>query len=190
MLIPLGILAAAGGVPAALPTYELISTTLLSSSTPSITFNVSTFASEYKHLQIRYTVRADNPISSNNLGLRFNGDAGTNYAYRGMEAGYAGSTIISGAGTSSSKALVGVSAGNTTSGGVYGAGVIDLVDVFSNSKNKTIRSFSGNHSNDPVISFRSGLWMSTAPVTSITLDSWITANLVAGTRVSIYGIRG
>lgn len=175
-----------------LSSYQLISTTILEAAAPSVTFsNLGQYSSTYKHLQIRYASRGTNAESSNNLAFRLNGDSGNNYTYHVLEAGYSGSTVISGGATSQAKAIIGVSAGSATTANVFGAGVIDILDPFSTTKNKTLRSLSGNHSNDPVIGgARSALWMSTASVTSIILDHWITSNLVAGSRFSLYGIKG
>lgn len=188
MLIPLGILAASGAGPVG-GDYELISTTLISSPASSVTFNVSSFAANYRHLQIRYTARTDHALSSNNLGIRFNGDMGSNYAYLALEAGYSGSSVVSG-GQTLDKGLLGVSAGSATTANVFAGGVVDILDAFSASKNKTVRSLSGNRSNDSVLSIRRVLWMSTAPINSITIDNWMASNLVTGSRFSIYGIKG
>jgi hypothetical protein len=52
MLIPFGVFSAAGS--SVSNSYELISTTILpNSSSTSVTFDVSSLASTYKHLQVR-----------------------------------------------------------------------------------------------------------------------------------------
>jgi hypothetical protein len=80
-LFPLGILSAAGagGVGA---TYELIESQILGSNQSSITFSsLATYASTYKHLQIRAAGKGSgNSFEETNVNLRFNGDTGSNYS--------------------------------------------------------------------------------------------------------------
>jgi hypothetical protein len=59
--------------------YELISTTILGSAQSSVVFDVSSYTSTYKHLQIRVVTRTDRGANEDILGIRFNGDTGSNY---------------------------------------------------------------------------------------------------------------
>lgn len=183
MLIPLGVLAASGAG-AIGPTYELISTTLITSATPSVTFDTSSLASNYKHLQIRLVGR---PASTNvNFFMRFNNDSGSNYSFHEVYS-YAVAAVQSGSGlnVTSMKATYSDSAVSTS----YGAGIIDILDAFSTSKNKTIRGFVGAMQ-DKFVALRSGLWNNTASINSILLYSEGGVNIAAGSRFSLYGIRG
>jgi hypothetical protein len=180
MLIPLGILASAGGIPPIVSDYELITTTVLGSTTPSITFNVSSFASTYKHLQIR----AASLVNTNATlpFVRFNGDTANNYSLHYIEGN--GSNVTSGGGGSNPWMYYGYwGTGSTTSAH---AAVVDIVDAFSTTKFKTLRSFNGQAPG--LITLYSGNWMNTAAITSITIES--PNNFVAGSRFSIYGIKG
>lgn len=187
MLIPFGVLAATGGGdPAA---YELISSTILSADTPSVTFSsLNTLAAAYKHLQIRVTARSSNGAVGDSLGLRFNGDSGSNYAEHVLYGN--GSSVASGAGSSQTFLSAMTMTGNSAGSNIYAGGVIDILDFASSTKNKAVRSLSGNQA-QPFVQMRSGLWTSTAPVTSINLYSANGAtNLLIFSRFSLYGIRG
>lgn len=181
MLIPLGILAASGA-PAPIGDYELISTTLISSNTPSVTFDVSTFASTYKHLQVRIAAKYDG-TSATDFFLRFNGDAGANYSHHRFLSN--GSSLSAIPATSTSQAFIGFIANQ------FGGIVLDILDAFSTSKNKTTRSLVGSDGS-PVreVMVTSGNWRNTNSVTSITIFPLTPWNMVAGSRISLYGIRG
>jgi len=186
MLLPLGILASSGGVSA---DYELISSQVLASNVNSVTFSsLNTAAAAYKHLQLRVTVRSSNGAVGDSLGLRFNGDTGSNYAEHVLYGN--GSSVASGAGTSQTFMSAATITGNTAAANIFGSGVIDILDFSQTTKNKTLRSLSGNQA-QPFIQLRSGLWASTAAVTSINLFSANGAtNLLTGSRFSLYGLKG
>ena len=72
----------------------------------------------------------------------------------------------------------------------FGAGVYDILDPYSTTKNKTTRLFGGRGfvTGDHKIVLASGLWRNTASVTSIDLVA--NDNFVTGSRFSLYGIKG
>lgn len=184
-LFPLGILSAAGAGGEA-PTYELISTQIVSgSSTATITFsNLGDFASTYKHLQIRMSDRINFAGDEQSYQLKFNGNSGTRtHALYGIGSGSPASIDFG------SAAIFLFSLGNNGATNNFTAKVLDILDPFSTTKNKTIRSLSGNP--DPVnqrVILTSGFWDSTASVTSISLE--VAQTFTAGSRYSLYGIRG
>jgi hypothetical protein len=164
--------------------YELISTTILTTNEASITFsNLGDYSSTYKHLQIRAVAKTD-AGGNNNGGLRLNGDTGSNYAWHHMVA--VPTSVVGDAQTSqTSMQLFYLS---TTE---YGSAVIDILDAYSTTKNKTLRILQGNTLSNRV-SLSSGLFMSTASTTSVTLlaNRSGSAAYQIGSRFSIYGIRG
>jgi hypothetical protein len=188
MLIPFGVLSAAGagGVAGA---YELIETTILGTNTSSVTFSsLATYASTYKHLQIRATGKTDRTASNTDfLLLRFNGDTGSNYA-RHLLAGD-GSVVVSGAGTSTTSISVERFAGNATTN-FFGAAVIDILDAYSTTKNKTVRSLGGLAGDVNQITLNSGVYLNTSSTTSLTLAVGGGTNILTGSRFSLYGIKG
>jgi hypothetical protein len=180
-LIPLGILSSAGG---GFGTYELIQTQILGSTTASITFSgLATYASTYEHLQIRYTARQTN-TGSVGMSMRLNGDTASNYSYHYL--GGTGSSVLAAAGVTQTSMIVGSAFGTSAAANAFGAGVIDLTDAFSTSKNKTTRTLEGRSSE--WIALISGNWRNTASITSIQLFPDV-YSFVTGSRFSLYGIR-
>lgn len=185
MLIPIGFF----GSGAAAGAYELISTTVLGSNTSSVTFTNGSW-STYKHLQIRATARITrSDVNSGSIGLRFNADSGSNYAFHYLQG--TGTSVQSGESTTQSQIFAGVTSGGLSGSGVFGATVIDVLD-FGGTKNKTIRSFTGTHDGSTNnVALRSGVWLSTAALTSITVSEFSGSYaFLAGSRFSLYGIKG
>ena len=187
MLIPFGILSAAGVQLAPTGSYDLISTTILGTSAASVTFsNLGDYSSTYKHLQIRSvgktTLSGD---GAENLVLRFNGDTGSNYARHFLQA--QSSTATSGNAVSTSYVSGGILPTNAIA--AFGVNVCDVLDAYSTTKNKTTRTFYGSPSALSFVGLGSGVWLNTASITSITLSS-SGGNLNTGSRFSLYGIKG
>jgi hypothetical protein len=183
MLIPFGILSAAGAGGDVTGTYELISTTILGTATASVTFsNLGDYSTTYKHLQVRAVARTSHP-TTDYLNMQVNG--ATSYWQHGLEGNGAAVSSYNGSGTSFTVALVANSNSTTNS---FGGAVIDLLDPYSTTKNKTIRGLGGFGGVN--IALRSGSWASTSSVTSITFLPFSGANLVSSSRFSLYGIRG
>jgi hypothetical protein len=183
-LSALGIFSAAGaGGGVSLSDYELIETQILGSATSAITFSsLATYASTYKHLQIRSVSLVN--ASSNLATLRFNGDTGANYVAHFVEGN--GSSVGSSWSTTATSIYYGFwGTGSTTA--AHGA-VVDILDAYSTSKNKTTRSLNGIHTASPLATMYSGLWMNTASTTSLTITS--PSNFLTGSRFSLYGIKG
>ena len=179
-LSALGIFSAAGAGGADLGSYDLLDTRIMTGSTTfSITFSsLGTYASTYKHLQIR-TVFKNTSGTTWSFG-RFNGDSGFNYAYHELRGN--GSSVNSYNGTSQNYINVGVFGTN------WGSMITDILDPFSSTKNTTIRSLKGVIESDGV-QLTSGLWNNTAAITSYEFFC-TTGNFDTGTRVSLYGLKG
>lgn len=181
MLIPFGIFSAS----AVGSDYELIETQILGSTVASITFSgLATYASIYKHLQIRYTSRAD--TDSQTLFATFNGVTGTSYATHRLYG--QGSSVVSDAFTSRANLFVGSNGTTSNVANSFAAGVIDILDFASTTKNTTTRALSGLVGTASLVSLQSGLFNNTAAVTSITIFG-NAGNLVSGSRFSLYGIK-
>jgi hypothetical protein len=185
MLIPLGILASAGGIPPIVSDYELISTTILGSTTASVTFSgLNTYSSTYKHLQIRYVAKSNRASDYLDwIRLDVNGAAITKQHYLAGAGGAVGS--------GSDNNFIGYIGGDLVANS-FGAGVIDLLDSYSTTKNKTIRALSGFRSasggSEESIMLASAFVNNTAIISSLTLDAGF-GNLITGTRVSLYGVK-
>lgn len=187
MPIPLGIFATAGAGSASSGAYELISTTVLGSSATTVTLN--SIPSTYKHLQIRFTARNDDTGSWDYMRVRFNADTTSTYARHGLNG--------NGVGVSSDFAqnTAGMTLAKVTANGgpsnAYGVAVLDIFDYTNTSKNKTVRALSGHHGTGARdINMNSGLWPSTSAITSVTFAPVFSANIMTGSRFSLYGIKG
>jgi hypothetical protein len=184
MLIPLGFLAGSGAVAS---DYELIETQILGSSTPSITFsNLGTYSSTYKHLQIRAVTRSNTSGGAGAMQVRLNGDTGANYAWHRL-GGYGSNPVQSGAGTSQTFMGIGFIVYSDQPANVFGASVLDILDPYSTTKNKTVRSFAGVPN---TIELRSGAWFNTNSVTSVLIKPDGSETFAIGSRFSLYGIKG
>jgi len=175
---------AVGGGAAA---YDLLESTILTSSASSVTFSGLGAYSDYKHLQIRAVGRT---TQYGGLWIQLNSDTGNNYARHRLNAN--GTNVTSSSATSQGYVNfdnVFVGAFQDATAQVYGAAVVDILDFSSGSKNTTLRALGGNRSTSyGMINFSSGLWNSTAAVTSIKLYD-DAANFTAGSRFSLYGVK-
>jgi hypothetical protein len=188
MLIPLGILASSGAAP--MGDFELISTTILANNSSSqIQFTNSGAWSAYKHLQLRIVAReywASGSPTGSNLKITLNNSATT---YR--------THFLRGSGTSvASGDLAGSAIFNrnpistSTSSSEFGAMVVDILDINSSTKNKTMRSLGGMvFSYGNWIELASAARFETNAITSIEVIG-NAGTLGSGTRVSLYGIKG
>jgi hypothetical protein len=166
------------GVAASTNSYESISTVTLTSSASSISF--SSIPSTYKHLQIRCLTTCTSPASS--ATMQFNGDSGANYKSHALY-GSGGGT---GAFASTPIYIPGFMGGGKTTS--PGAAIIDVLDYQNTNKYKTVRSLDGYDANGSgYISLNSGLWMSTAAITSITFSF---TSFSDGSQFALYGIKG
>jgi hypothetical protein len=188
MLIPFGVLSAAGAEVGG--TYELIASEILGSATPSVTFSsLATYASTYKHLQIRFVARSSRTTSNESQTiLRINGDTGSNYAQHRLLG--TGSSVISQSATSITSMSVGfLTTAQTDASQLYASTVVDILDAYSATKNTTVRSLFGTRGTNPYVGLASGLYNNTSSITSLTLIEADGQNFVAGSRFSLYGIR-
>jgi hypothetical protein len=165
--------------------YELITTTILPSAESSVVFsNLDDYSSTYKHLQIRLVARGDRAAVSDAVNLRINADTGSNYAFHLLGAN--GSSVYSYGEANTNRIPTGDITAATFAANAFGALVIDILEPYSTTKNKTVRSFGGNQGQ---ISLFSGHRRNTESTTSISLIA-ATNSFVAGSRFSLYGIKG
>jgi hypothetical protein len=179
-LIPLGILSSAGG---GFGTYELIQTTILGSTTASVTFSgLSEYAGLYKHLQIRAVPKIS--TADNALHIQVNADTGNNYRWHMLYTSTGTSVLSFDSGSTSS---VRATYTPDTTANIFAATIVDILDPFSTTKNKTIRSLGGYGT--PRLGLYSGVWLNTNAVTEIKLIAIAGSSLLTGSRFSLYGIR-
>jgi hypothetical protein len=166
--------------------YELISTTLITTNTASVSFDTTGLGSTYKHLQIRMTSRSS-ASSNSQSGIRFNSDSGSNYSEHQLVAG--GSSVTSYGGASVNFAPLGQDPQSGNTANLFGGRIIDILDPFSTTKNKTIRSFSGHSGSSSAVGIFSSGWFSTSAVTNLEVFM-SNGNFVQYSRLSLYGLKG
>lgn len=167
----------------------LIQRTTLASDTATITF--SSIPSTYKHLQIRILGRSTRAAANANMRIQINSDTGTNYSFHELYG--TGASVAASGSASQIQTDVGRAPGTSiTDTNIFGVAIVDILDYASTSKNKTVRSFYGYDSNSTSgeVGLRSGAWLSTSAVTSISLFPASTTNWLTKTTIALYGILG
>jgi hypothetical protein len=163
--------------------YESIATvTVGAGGSSTITF--SSIPSTYTHLQIRGIFK---PSTGCWLGLRFNSDSGSNYAYHDLR-GNGASVSVEGVASQTIANLSLYNQSPVTS--TFNAAVIDILDYANTSKYKTQRTLGGLDANGSGnIDLASSLWMSTSAVTSIVLSCTASATFTQYSSFALYGIK-
>lgn len=187
MPIPLGILAVAGaGAGGGVAAYDLIETVSVTTASSTVEFyNINTYT-DYKHLQFRMTFK-NNGSGGAQPYMRMNGATTGSYAWHFI---YGNSNGSPGSNSFVPDAYMGImeTAGYSTN--EFNVAVIDILDFASTAKKKTIRVLSGGYdaAGYRQILLLSGLYNSTSSVTNISLH--MPNNFSAGSRISLYGIKG
>lgn len=170
-----------------LGSFDSIATATLSSSQSAITF--SSIPSTYKHLQLRMLLRADRS-GGDDIMIKFNGDSGANYVNHVMGGDGASPFPYGQTGNNFIYAYQGVPGAGTTSGLFYG-GILDILDYQNTNKNKVTRNIQGYDNNGGGnIELTSGLWQSTAAISSISVAPRYGTNFVQYSQIALYGIKG
>jgi hypothetical protein len=157
--------------------YDALASITLAASSSSVTF--AGIPTNYKHLQIRYSLTA---AAAADTTIRFNDDTGSNYASHLLRGN--GSAAQAYSYTSQSAANVQFNIGYNVS-----VAVIDVLDYQNLNKNKTIRSFAGwDNNGNGNMDLWSGAWFSTSAVTSCTLTA-ATTTFSANSIFALYGVK-
>jgi len=184
------------GNPPFIPTsFESIATATGTGSSRTITF--SSIPSTYKHLQLRWIAKdtfGPGFAGAYAISLQFNSDASNIYSCHRM----INDPTLSAYAQQNQSAIVniyGITLTETYLNNIMGAGIIDIHDYSSTTKNKTIKSFTGVNTNSTTVdqtgaaSLASGSWRNTNAITSITISSAITA-FTTTSQFALYGILG
>jgi len=176
---------AAAGAPGA---FESIAT--LSGTGSSGTISFSSIPSTYKHLQLRYNARCASGAITDHY-IRLNGDTGSNYARHWIFALDSGGPYVSAASTTTPPSMgyiQGYDTNPTT------AGIVDIIDYQSTSKNKTIRYITGGAeqqtSSQGALTIGSALWMNNVNAINQIEIVLASSNWSTSSTFSLYGIKG
>jgi hypothetical protein len=162
-----------------------IQTVDLASAQKVIQFN--SIPQDYSDLYVVISGRSDRTSDARDeLFLRFNGDAGSNYSSRALRGSGSAADTLTGASTSITR--INLPSATTTSS-TFGNGLF-YISNYASSAPKTI-SVDNVMENNATFSFQeivAGLWNNTSPITRLSVEPEV-GNFAAGSSVSLYGVR-
>ncbi len=163
--------------------YDLISTTLISSDTGAIIF--SDIPQTYKHLQLRVVSKSRDSAVSASMRIRFNDIATGSYRMHTLKGD---GLTVSSSNVALAQQFAFRTAGDNADG--FGVSIMDIANYADSVNYKTVRTMTTvpDSTDGREISLNSGLFLITAPVTSILFDAL--NDFIAGSRFSLYGIKG
>ena len=149
----------------------------------------------YEHLVLRVSAKCQRTNAANDdIGLRFNGDTGTNYSYSRMVGSVSAET------TSRNNSVNLLKVSSITSGAMlagsenYAGLVVDIFDYTATAKNTTVTFMGGltsgpesHHDSATRVVFGSGFWDSTSAVNRINLITNSGADWLRGSVFALYG---
>jgi hypothetical protein len=162
-------------------TAQLIET-ITRGSGGAITF--SSIPQTYTSLEIFMLVRADVATTAQAVGVRFNGDSGSNYRYIQIQVNNA--TVSGGSSAAANNIEVMVLPGTTAAANVFGAARIQI-PFYRSAVNKSVvgeGSCASATLGDAYHRSGSGFWNNTAAITSISFSS----NFATGSSATLIGI--
>lgn len=165
--------------------YDSIATAT-PSGVNSVTF--SSIPQTYKHLQLRLLTKSSNAGAGINWYAQANSDTGTNYSVHQL---YADGSSVGSNGSQNFTAFYGNQTVGTSNTNIFGISIMDILDYTNTNKYKTSKCLGGHDENGAGdIEFRSGVWMNTSAITSLTvfLDSSKTWQQYSS--IALYGIKG
>lgn len=166
--------------------YELISTSLISTSTGLVEW--TSIPQTYKHLQIRYTARDTGAFTTRGMFLEVNGNTTTgSNSQHYLKSN--GSSLSASYNTNYARFDWAELPAANSAAYYYGVGVVDIMDYASTSKVKTFKTIHGYHNGSTnEVSLWSGMWNNTAAITWLRM--YTNNSFAAGSRLSLYGLKG
>jgi len=168
--------------------YESIATvTVGAGGADSVEF--TSISSSYTHLQLRYIARTSRTEADDGFAIQFNSDTGTNYRYHYLAGSGTAASAYS-EGSQTGLAVPYVSAANAPAN-TFGVGICDILDYRNTNKYTVARILGGEDGNGAGwVALNSGLWLNTAAITSIKLQTNTLGNFTQYSHFALYGIKG
>ncbi len=178
--------AAAFGQIAAAGALVLLSSTVLGADG---TFDISGISQAYSYLTMQLVVRGTRVNQNDSLMIRLNNDSGNNYTRWNLKGD--GASATSASATAQSSGYLGDMPSSTGTANIFGVVEVWIPGYSSTTWNKVVRSIPDY--NEPNASFyHAGVfgsrWASTAAVNRVTIFGLSSANLLAGSRLDIWGL--
>lgn len=170
--------------------YEFIATTTASGSSSTVSFN--SIPQTYKHLELRYIGKNTRPRLADGF---FNLKMNDTYSTYAQSMFFAGPNTAPGELTFAVNNGTGYSlcaAGANSNAAAMGMGVVTMLDYTNTSKLKTFRVISCSMVGDANIGWlthTTNTLNSTSAITSLVIDGVDGANLGAGSKFSLYGLK-
>ena len=175
------------GVAPSTNSYESIATvTVGSGGSSTVTF--SSIPSTYTHLQIRAMGQSNRGGGQDQFTMVINSDTTTNYYQHYLEG--VGSGTPGSYGYPRNWICLGDFADGTYSSSAFGIAVCDILDYKNTNKYKVTRSLSGWDTNGQgYVRFDSGLWKSTAAISSLTIGVQDGTLINQYSKFALYGVK-
>ena len=157
-------------------TYVALATTTLSGTASSVTF--SSISGSYRDLVLVVDCEA---TSNLDVGVRYNGDTGSNYSYVLMRGTSSGTS--SGATGSSDRIYLGTTALSTDNRGTY---ILQVMDYSATDKHKTSLHRT-NYNDTAIVGAFAARWANTNAITSLEVFAH-TSSFKVGSTFSLFGI--
>ena len=168
--------------------YDSLATVNLSAATSSVTF--AGIPAGYKHLQVRIMARATAATAEDQLIYTMNGDTGANYAFHILYGSGSGTPVAQGYINETAIIPAARVPGSTATSGIYGVGIIDILDYANTNKFKTTRCLNGVDRNGAgTMYLASGLWRNTAAITSLSFTVQAGGNIDTYSSFALYGVK-
>lgn len=171
--------------------YESIATyTVGSGGSSTITFN--SIPSTYKHLQVRAIARTSaTGGTTQNLNMTINNDTSTSYSFHQLLGnGSSASAYGENVNRTNCVQILHITTDSAASG-IFGAGIVDILDYTNTNKYHTVRTLRGQDQNnsDGGIALQSYLHTSTTAISRLDFFAG-SGNLVQYSSFALYGIKG
>lgn len=172
--------------------YESIATITVGSG-GSAGASFTSIPSTYTHLQLRWIGRASQANTGLGVYMRINNNTGSNYARHWIRGD--GSATSASSTTSGTRIDLGGVPGANSPSGIFGMGIIDILDYTNTNKYKTIRSLQATNQNttaDDNIFLASGfMFANTNAITQIDVVADSSGvGWVEYSHFALYGIKG
>ena len=152
------------------------------------TIEFTSIPQTFTHLQLRCSSKTSGASADSYIRL---GYSGTNYATSYRHLLYGDGSSASGIAASGEGYIISTAGSGGTS--IFSADIIDILDYTNTNKTKVFNTIGGMENNggtNPYFRYGSGMWNSTAAITSITLYPQPTGSLAQYSSFALYGIKG
>jgi hypothetical protein len=173
--------------------YESIATVAVSAGAGQSTIDFTSIPQTYKHLQLRIVARSGSNFTNDGILMRVGtgGTLDTTSTLWGHNIRGDGTSVTSGSRSATNIEMI-QSSGATSTSGVFGVAIIDLLDYTSTNKTKTFRSLTGIEQNSSAGEVRvmSGVYSANTNAIDTLRFYSAFANISQHSSFALYGIKG